>query len=93
MAEREPLSEHPAGEAHGRSLENGRALKRLIKNWKTKKTDREPDSFEPDEEEDFSRRRKNAQQTKTSRKQGKTTFTEKKDFPWAGHRKTENLLP
>ena len=36
LAEREPLSEHPAGEAHGRSLEKGRALKRLIKNWKQK---------------------------------------------------------
>lgn len=54
------------------------SFEEAYKELENKKTDREPDSFEPDEEEDFSRRRKNAQQTKTSRKQGKPLLQKKR---------------
>lgn len=53
-----------------------RSFEEAYKELENRKPDREPDRFEPDEE-DFSRR-KNVQQEKTSRKQGKPLLQKKR---------------
>lgn len=58
-----------------------RSFEETYKELENRKPDREPDNFEPDEEEDFSRRRKNVQQEKTSRKQGKPLLQKKRLSP------------
>ena len=56
-----------------------RSFEEAYKELENRKPDREPDRFEPDEE-DFSRR-KNVQQEKTSRKQGKPLLQKKRLSP------------
>ena len=56
-----------------------RSFEEAYKELENRKPDREPDRFEPDEE-DFSRR-KNVQQEKTSRKQGKRLLQKKRLSP------------
>ena len=90
MTDRERLSEHPAGEAHGRSLENGGALRRLIKNWKTENRTESRIALSQTrriflEEKMYSRK-------KLPVNRG-NHFYRKKDFLRDGHRETENLLP